>query len=270
MATVAPTSADQVVARLLVGVDGSAAGRAAAVQAGRLVAPDGLLELATAVYLVEAGLQRWTQERIDAVLEREGGTVLSDAGLLVRRHATTRLLNGPPLHALLAEASRAQATLIAVGSHGHSRLSEVLIGGVCGPLLHEAACSVLIARPSTSGALFPCSVVVGVDGSPASLDALSAGEYLSDRFQVPLRVVLAEHGHVDLPQAQIRAPLLDVVDDRPVEALTKASESADLLVVGSRGLRGFASMGSVSERVAHRAHGSVLIVRARDVRGSLR
>lgn len=50
---------------------------------------------------------------------------------------------------------------------------------------------------------------------------------------------------------------------RPVEALVEASRDADLLIVGSRGLRGMASLGSVAERVAHKAECPVLIVRFR-------
>ena len=58
-----------------------------------------------------------------------------------------------------------------------------------------------------------------------------------------------------------------VGDDRkdvtaePVPALVGAAFEADLLVVGSRGLHGLASLGSVSERVAHQARSSVLVVR---------
>lgn len=40
-----------------------------------------------------------------------------------------------------------------------------------------------------------------------------------------------------------------------------ASLEADLVVVGSRGLHGLVGLGSVSERVAHRARCSVLVVR---------
>ena len=36
---------------------------------------------------------------------------------------------------------------------------------------------------------------------------------------------------------------------------------ADLIIVGSRSLRAFEALGSVSERVAHQAHCSVLVVR---------
>ena len=40
---------------------------------------------------------------------------------------------------------------------------------------------------------------------------------------------------------------------RPVEAVVDASRDADLLIVGSRGPRGMASLGSVAERLAHKA-----------------
>jgi len=130
---------------VLVGVDGSDAGREAAFQGARLVAPEGTLELVTAVYIIEARLQGWPEERVNAALELEGGPALYAAAALVGPRATTRLVNGPPREVLLDEAKRYEATLIAVGSHRHGRLSELLIGGVSGPVLHEAPCSILIA-----------------------------------------------------------------------------------------------------------------------------
>jgi nucleotide-binding universal stress UspA family protein len=262
LASIGPTTAQRVFARVLVGIDGSDAGRRAAAQAGRLVAPEGTLELAAARYLIDANLQHWPEEEIEATLEREAGPWLNDAAAHVGRRATTRLLNGPSKQALLDEVARYRATLIAVGTHEHSRLSEMLIGGVTGPLLHEATCSVLIARPATSDALFPLRIAVGVDGSPHSLAALAVGEYLSARFGVALHVVLAPNGDVDLVHAELRAPQLEIVDGSAVEALVDASGSSDLVIVGSRGLHGLGSLGSVSERVAHKARSSVLVVRS--------
>jgi nucleotide-binding universal stress UspA family protein len=46
-----------------------------------------------------------------------------------------------------------------------------------------------------------------------------------------------------------------------VSRLVEAAMDADLLVVGSRGLHGIKALGSVSERVAHEAKCSVLVVR---------
>ena len=48
----------------------------------------------------------------------------------------------------------------------------------------------------------------------------------------------------------------------PVDELIKASQGADMLVLGRRGFGGFArlTMGSVSSQVAHHAHCPVLIV----------
>jgi nucleotide-binding universal stress UspA family protein len=50
-------------------------------------------------------------------------------------------------------------------------------------------------------------------------------------------------------------------DEKPVPALLEAARDADLLVVGSRGVTGLRALGSVSERVAHRAPCSLLVVR---------
>jgi nucleotide-binding universal stress UspA family protein len=248
-------------ARVLAGVDGSDAGLQAAFQAGRLVAPEGTLELATAIYLIDANLQHWPQEQVEATLELEGGPVLRAAALRAGPRAKTQLLNGPPKQALLEEAARHGATLIAVGSHEHSRLSEMLIGGVAGPLLHDAPCSVLIARPAINEARFPASLTVGVDGSAGSLEALAVAEHLSARFGSDLRAVLARHGDVDLVHAELRAPQLEIVDGSAVDVLVDASTTADLVIVGSRGLHGLSALGSVSERLAHKAHSSVLVVR---------
>jgi nucleotide-binding universal stress UspA family protein len=57
------------------------------------------------------------------------------------------------------------------------------------------------------------------------------------------------------------APELEEQPGRAIELLVAASDSADLVLVGSRGLHGLKALGSVSERVAHQVRSSVLVVR---------
>jgi nucleotide-binding universal stress UspA family protein len=66
----------------------------------------------------------------------------------------------------------------------------------------------------------------------------------------------------DLDLIRDRYLAVDVDPRPPVDALVDAALTADLVVVGSRGLHGWRALGSVSERVAHRASSSVLVVRA--------
>jgi nucleotide-binding universal stress UspA family protein len=59
-----------------------------------------------------------------------------------------------------------------------------------------------------------------------------------------------------------------VVEGAPGAALVDESQTADLLVVGSRGHGGFAQLllGSVSQQCAHHAACPVVIVRAKPIR----
>jgi nucleotide-binding universal stress UspA family protein len=251
---------------IVAGVDGSEAGLEAARQAGRLVAPDGWLEVVTVVYLAEANLAGWSAARVRAELEQEGGEAARKGAEIAGPLATLRLVNGPPLRSLVRELEDRHATLAIVGTHGHSRLSEIVIGGVAGPLLHDSPCSVCIARPPAVEALFPRSIVAGVDGSSQSELVAGVGRYLAGRFGAELSLVTAVGGEDDDQPDLKRAYGLGavVVGGHPVEALVEASTNADLLVVGSRGLHGFKALGSVSERVAHQAQCSVLVVRGSD------
>jgi nucleotide-binding universal stress UspA family protein len=160
----------------------------------------------------------------------------------------------------MRELERTEATLAVVGTHGHSRWSEVLIGGVAGELLHEAPCSVCIAREPAVEALFPRSVAAGYDGSAAAEAAVAVARHLAERFDVPLTILTALGGKdVDLARAQRIGA--EAVEGHPVQVLVQGGENADLLVLGSRGLHGLRPLGSVSERVAHEAGCSVLVVR---------
>jgi nucleotide-binding universal stress UspA family protein len=119
---------------------------------------------------------------------------------------------------------------------------------------------VLVARSSADPGSFPSSIVVGFDGSPAAERALNAAHDIRDRHGSALRVIAAG------PTCEITPRLLDEMlaerDERdPLEALLTASREVDLVVVGSRKLRGLQALGSVSERLGHQADCSVLVVR---------
>jgi nucleotide-binding universal stress UspA family protein len=129
-------------------------------------------------------------------------------------------------------------------------------------MLHQAPCSVLIARAPVGSQPFPRSIVVGVDGSPQAVAALAAARELSERLEAPLTVVAAAgEKSVDLDAVRELGVAAEEDRGKPVPSLVERSKKADLLVVGSRGLHGLKALGSVSERVAHQAGCSVLVIR---------
>jgi len=262
-----PTTQPAIFAHVLVGVDGTEPSFEACRQAGILVEPEGFLELAFALDLGLAVHTGPSAPRIAGEMEREGANALTAAAAIVGRRASSRLIRGSPTATLLRELERTGATLVALGSHGHRRVAELMLGGVAGELLHQAPCSVLIARRPTDEALFPRSLLVGFDGSAEAGRALAVGRYLAARFAVPLRIVTAlRDSDADLPRIHLQAPCGEEIDERPVDALQMASSDAGLLVVGSRGLHGVRALGSVSERIAHCAACSVLVVRGPEPR----
>ena len=58
----------------------------------------------------------------------------------------TVVVEGPPGPMMLTELGRQRATLVALGSHDHRRLTGIVLGSVTTQLLHESPCPVLLAR----------------------------------------------------------------------------------------------------------------------------
>lgn len=132
-------------------------------------------------------------------------------------------------------------------------------------------------------------IVVGVDGSDSAIAALGWAVQEAERHDATVVAVLAwsylDQRHADrtdtfdpaYTEAEAQAALQATVDavsssrpietravcDLPVPALLDASQGADLLVVGARGLGGFKGLllGSVSERMLERAPCPVAIIR---------
>lgn len=250
-------------ARIVCGVDETAESLEAVRQAARLCSPEGNLALLTADDLLAelAGGLSATGRR---ELERDLRAILDRAAELAP-DAEHRLVTGAAVSALLNAAE--EATLVVLGTHGLSRGVALALGSVGYRVLHDAPCSVLVARPPLFPASFPASIAVGVDGSPASLGAAEAAEKLAERFGADVKFVFASDEKADLARAREAVPRLTRDDRSAVTALVAAAAEVDVLVVGSRGLHGLHSLGSVSERVAHKAPSSVLVVRPADPAG---
>jgi nucleotide-binding universal stress UspA family protein len=170
-------------------------------------------------------------------------------------------VDGDPVAVLLKQAEAERVTLIAVGSHGHRRAAGLLLGTVAARMLRDAHCSVLVARPAGDPAAWPQSIVVGVDGSAESAAAFTVARSVAERFGGGVRALASTKDQLDGEVAQSIAPELEEQGEPALGVLVAASEPADLVVVGSRGLHGLKALGSVSERVAHQARSSVLVVR---------
>jgi nucleotide-binding universal stress UspA family protein len=249
--------------RVVCGVDRSEAGVTAARAAARVAPPDGSLTLVSvddSSIAVHAG---WAMPTIAEELADESRLALErgEAEASLAHRLRTRLLEGDPLHCLLAEIERERATLVVVGTHGLTRSTGIALGSVSTYLLHEAPCSVLVARGEIDLQHWPRSIVVGVDGSPESAGAFGAASELAKRHRASVRAIVATEDPAEADAARAIAPELEEHPSRAVDALAVLSEQADLVVVGSRGLHGLRALGSVSERVAHQARCSVLVVR---------
>lgn len=249
--------------RILVGVDGSPEGFVALAQAQQLLAEGG--ELVAVVVCVEhlavhTGLEA-PRVAHELHAEAEAAAARARSELAGLPGARVEIAHGRAEPMLIERAESAGVTLIAVGSHSHSRAAGIVLGSVATALLHEAPVSVLIARASAAPDRFPERIVVGTDGSAHAESAVRVARGLTGRFSADLRVVVGEGGKP--PHVGGIGSVGDFEHDAraPVEAVLAAGANADLIVVGSRGLHGFKALGSVSERVAHRAGCSVLVVR---------
>jgi nucleotide-binding universal stress UspA family protein len=246
--------------RILCGVDGTPASLAAVRAATRLQLAEGSLRIVAATNIAKAAQAGMAATRAAEQLQDEAEAALAEARRLAPS-ATGKLLAGDPAAALLREAESDETTLVVVGSHGRRRVAAMLLGTVALRLLRDAPCSVLIARGLSEPEMWPRAVVVGVDGSSESAAAVAVAREVADRNEASVRAVASTSDQWDPERARAIAPELEEHSEGAVSALVAASESADLVVVGSRGLHGLKALGSVSERVANQAQSSVLVVR---------
>ncbi len=280
---------------VVVGVDGSAGSDAAlewAVdEAGRRRLPLHLVHATNIDYLVAAAMLNPADSppAVDDLVQAARDKVLAGSpDLRVTAEAST----GAAAHDLVHRSEGAEC--VVVGAEGKTAVRGAL-GSVSLQVAMHARCPVVVVRRTEAGTAGG-PVVVGVDGSAISHEALGYAFEQASLRGVPLRVVYAwwiefvdgvvvttpgspqwtaveERQRVLLAETMAGwaetypdvAAEVHVVHDRPIDAITAASEGACLAVVGARGRGGFRGLmlGSVSHGVLHRAHCPVAVVRPR-------
>lgn len=197
----------------------------------------------------------------------------------------------------LVELSRT-ASLVLVGSRGLGGFAGLLLGSVSTQVATHAHAPLIVVRtregsPAEAGLSDPGPIVVGLDGSPHSAAALAFAAEEASARSVPLVAVYVwwalpkqlpstslthdtVHGQEQAermlaealagwsekyPDLEVRRSVIN--DPSPQWRLIESSREAGLLVVGSRGRGGFASMllGSVSRTVLNHAHCPVAVIR---------
>jgi nucleotide-binding universal stress UspA family protein len=246
--------------RIICGVDGTPASLVAVRQALRLRDENGSLLLSAVANVAQAAHAGMAAPHAAELLQHEAEAALAEARALAPS-ASSKLVNGEPVAVLLGQAEAERATLIAVGSHGRGRAAGLLLGTVAARMLRDAPCSVLIAREARDADVWPQGLLVGIDGSAESAAAFAVAQGIAERFGGSVRAIASARDQLDRDAARAIAAELEEVQGPAVSELAAASESADLVVVGSRGLHGLKAIGSVSERVAHQVRSSVLVIR---------
>ena len=198
---------------------------------------------------------------------------------------------GPPAQVLVdaGAAARGLSVLLVLGTRGQGALSRVVLGSTSAAVLHHSATCVVVVPEPAPPQPGPARVLVGVDHSPASLEALAAASAIAVRRGVPLVPVVVHPAlgtvfgsttagdraaGVAVEQGLLRTAAVaagadptqlhpEVLSGQTASALVGLARPQDLLVVGSRGRGGFASLllGSTSTQCAQHAPCPVLVVR---------
>ena len=252
-----------VFARIVVGIDGTEWGFDALRQTLALAPREGSsVDAVTALDTAPAARAGFDARRWVDILTEEATTARDTAARILddRRGSTARVVRGRPVDVLRRACEEANATLLALGGRKSSRFLGIVLGDTVTELVHDGTCSVLLARPRATGEWKPETVVVGLDGSPFALAALETADEIAARLGAVVESVSATWGGRNRPDAAWAGRVDSWDPAHPVAALVERSRKTDLVVVGSRGLHGIRAIGSVSERVAHQASCSVLVV----------
>lgn len=256
---------------ILCGVDGSRGSDEAVRQAIALGSPGGSISFIAVCEDRGVGLgaqASLSEQRARSALD-EASALAREAGV---RPSTTIRSGASVREVVLAEA--AGHDLLVVGSHGGSWLGGIILGSTATQIAHRAEGPVLVARRVPNGDDFPQRILLATDGSPGSWAAARTATCIAQGRHSELALVYVPDGMHPERYREVLKQLTMIekasgsqpsVVDSPgqvAERITGTAQAAhsSLIVIGQRGVKGLRALGSVSERVVHRALCSVLVV----------
>jgi nucleotide-binding universal stress UspA family protein len=278
--------------RLLVGFDGSDAGRDALELARALLAdPGGSAVVVTVLFggPLSVELARLGEEEAAEAEPLQDEARERLAGVEVE----TRAFGGAsPGYVLTQLAEREDFDAIAIGSPHRGRIGQVLIGSVARNLLNGSPCGVFIAPKGYAQEQHPAprTIAVAYDGAPEAQAALRRAEALARRSAGKLEILTVASQPVAMavpgaigtgyvppypPEpARVIDEALDSIDTAlaaearqlegsPAREIAAACrEGVDLLVTGSRGYGPMTRvlLGSISRKLIDEAPCPVLVV----------
>lgn len=257
-------------ADILCAIDGSRGSRAAIHQAVCLSEPGAKLRFVAVHH--EIGSGRCAQADLS---EMHARAILDEAASIGRGselETSVSLLRGAETgDLLLAEA--AGHDLLVVGCHNGSRPGGMKFGGTATQLAQYAEVPLLIARRSIEVDNFPQSVLLATDGSDGSLAPARVATRLAKTRGSALRLAYVPDGRRAERYREVlkQQALIELITGSSPKIAEESGHVADricdeaegyrasMIVIGRRGLGGVKALGSVTERVLHRAQCSVLV-----------
>lgn len=174
-------------------------------------------------------------------------------------------IGGRTSRSLVDEAG--EADLLVLSASPEKPAEQVLLGSLARKAMRRSPCPVVVVRGSRTGPVR--SIVLGVDGSSAAATALDWACHEADLHQAQLLVIHSAEKAISQAEATCVVDLAVnecrertfmsvrglLARESAASALIGASQSADLVVIGSRGRSGFktAVFGSVALSVAEKA-----------------